>query len=111
MPGYRTPRGRLWRRHQPAGRRAFANVKPAHCVRPSVPPISHRCAPDWDAWPCAAPWETAANEGDAHARFDQKLVRSQDALLQRDRGALHLLRRGHHLNDVITSRGLEELDL
>src|SRR5207244_6182441 len=50
-------------------------------------------------------------EGDAHARLDQKLVRSQDALLQRDRGALYLLRRSHHLEHVIHARRLEELDL
>src|SRR5262245_49161871 len=95
------PQGRVNTR-RPATSRASGSAA-AHSVLPALHGRAQRLG-DRSRPP-------AANEGDPHVRFDQKLVRPQDLLLQRDRGALHLLRRGHHLEHVVHARGLKELDL
>src|SRR5262249_45202288 len=95
------PQGRVNTR-RPATSRASGSAA-THSVLPGLHGHAQRLGD--------GPRPPATNEGDPHVRFDQKLVRSQDLLLERDRGALHLLRRGYDLQHVVHARGLEELDL
>ncbi len=53
----------------------------------------------------------AGNEGDPHGGFDQHRAVARDLLLQQDRSALYLLRRGDDLQKVAETRRLEEIDM
>jgi hypothetical protein len=52
-----------------------------------------------------------ADKGNPHPRLDQELVAAQNALLQRDRGALDLLVAGDDVEHIVHARGFQELGL
>ena len=59
----------------------------------------------------STPRPPATYERHPHMRLHQEVLASGDALMKRDRSALHLFRRGRHLQHIVHACGLEKLDL
>ena len=51
------------------------------------------------------PRPPAGDAGDPHLRIDEKLLRAQDLLVERDRGAPDLLRRRNDVEHIVHARG------